>query len=64
MLKVQLTLEQSKVIAMQKSAAGIVGNLLTTEGPNKLGKVITGAVLQECICKAIKLPEKKTILFS
>lgn len=50
MLKDQLTLEQSIVIAMQKSAEGIVGESLLTEGPNKSRRVLTREVFLNGTC--------------
>ncbi len=45
MLKDQLTMEQSIVTALQKSAEGIVGRTLAAEGLNKSRKVFVGEVI-------------------
>ena len=45
MLKEQLTMEQSIVTALQKSAEGIVGCTLAAEGLNKSRKVFVGEVI-------------------
>jgi len=44
-LKDQLTMEQSIVTALQKSAEGIVGCTLAAEGLNKSRKVLAGEVI-------------------
>ncbi len=44
MLKEQLTIERSIVIALQKSAEGIKGYALVTKGLNKSRRVIVGEV--------------------
>jgi len=41
----QLTIERSSVIALQKSAEGIVGGALVTEGQNKLWRVLVRKVI-------------------
>ena len=46
----QLTMERSIVIAVQKSAEGIVGYTLVTEGQNKSGRVIIGEVFLNGTC--------------
>jgi len=40
------------VIAVQKSAEGIVGHSRLTEGPNKLGTVIVRKGIPDGICRA------------
>ena len=50
MLKEQLTRERSLVIALQKSAEGIVGCTLVTEGLNKLRKVLAREVFLNGTC--------------
>jgi hypothetical protein len=43
-------MERSIVIALQKSAEGIVGDTLVIEGRNKSRKVIVGEVFLNGIC--------------
>ena len=49
-MKDQLTIEQSIVIALQKSAEGIVGRTLAAEGLNKSRKVLVGEVFLNGTC--------------
>lgn len=50
MLKDQLTMEQSIVTALQKSAEGIVGRTLAAKGLNKSRKVFVGEVFLNGTC--------------
>ena len=50
MLKDQLTMERSIVIALQKSAEGIVGGTPATEGLNKSRRVLVGEVYLNGTC--------------
>ena len=50
MLKDKLTMERSIVTAVQKSAEGIVGGTLVTEGLNKSRRVIVGEVFLNGTC--------------
>jgi hypothetical protein len=49
-LKEQLTMERSIVIAIQKSAEGVVGGTLATEGQNKSRRVIVGEAFLNGAC--------------
>lgn len=49
-LKEQLTMEQSIVSALQKSAEGILGRTLAAEGLNKSWKVLVGEVFLNGTC--------------
>jgi len=46
----QLATERSVVIALQKSAEGIVGDTLVTEGPNKSRRVLVEEVFLNGTC--------------
>ncbi|MDA1371749.1 MAG: hypothetical protein O2971_13445 [Proteobacteria bacterium] len=50
MLRDQLTRKRLRVTAVQKSAEGIVGGILVTEGLNKSWKVIVGEVFLNGTC--------------